>query len=412
MKKSYFIKKQVIEIVALSCKALARFCKFLFKVLFAKRTILIVTDKKIRSVNIGLFSQALAFIALIFLAHLFSQSIQYNKLVSEKSEELSHLEEMNGYFKEEIEVLNEKLEKVSEYLSSVNGMNRNVSGEEFRFRRPKDAKEEDLSREDKRTMNELKKASEQMFFVHSMAKDRIKKIEEVISYAGLNIKKMPVGNLKKAISSNQKSEKMSDSIKYAQGGPSEDDVIENAEIDALVDKAASKEDLERNLEKENFANEIDYLISLEKIARVMPLGKPMKNYFISSGFGARSDPFHRGAAMHMGLDFVGVTNEKIISPSQGKIILAGRFSNYGNAVVIDHGFGLTTRYGHLSEVKVREGQIVKKGEVIALQGSTGRSTGAHLHYEVRYKNTPLNPKKFLEAGALLFKDKNPKYVSS
>lgn len=133
----------------------------------------------------------------------------------------------------------------------------------------------------------------------------------------------------------------------------------------------------------------------------MPFGKPMKNYHISSSYGTRIDPITGRKARHRGLDFVGVDKEPIISPSDGKVILAGKYSEYGNAVVIDHGFGITTRYGHLSEIKVRKGQIVKTGEVIALQGNSGRSTGPHLHYEVRYKKSPLNPSKFLEAGKFL-----------
>jgi len=414
MKKSYFVKKHISESYSNAFRNFAESVGKIFKVLFAKKTILIVTDKKIRSVNLGLLSQVALLSVSIWVGNLFLQSVQHNRLVGEKAEEISRLEKANEYFEEEVEVLNEKLEKISEYFSSINGFNQNVSGKEFEFRKPKNVDEEDLSRKDKRTFNQIRKASEQMFFVQSIAEDRIKKIEEVIAFTGLNIKKMPVHALRKAISDeNEQTKELSETVsKYAQGGPSEENTYENLEIDSIVNKSASNEDLERNLDKENFASEIDYLIALEKIAQVMPLGKPMKNYFISSGFGARSDPFHKGSAMHMGLDFVGVTNEKIISPSQGKVILAGKFSNYGNAVVIDHGFGLTTRYGHLSAVKVKEGQIVKKGEVIALQGSTGRSTGAHLHYEVRYKNTPLNPKRFLEAGNLLFKDKNSRHVSS
>ena len=159
-----------------------------------------------------------------------------------------------------------------------------------------------------------------------------------------------------------------------------------------------------------FSNDIDYLMVLEKMVNSMPFDRPMKNYFISSGFGVRADPLTHRHAQHNGLDFVGVANEKIISPSQGRVILAGRFSDYGNAVVIDHGYGITTRYGHLSKIKVTEGQRVNKGQVIALQGSTGRSTGQHLHYEVRYRNVPLNPKKFIEAGKVLINNDSPKYL--
>jgi murein DD-endopeptidase MepM/ murein hydrolase activator NlpD len=136
----------------------------------------------------------------------------------------------------------------------------------------------------------------------------------------------------------------------------------------------------------------------------------MKNYYMSSGFGTRIDPITRRHTPHRGLDFVGPNRERIISPSSGKVILARWFSDYGNAIVIDHGNGITTRYGHLSKIKVTEGQRVNTGQVIALQGSTGRSTGQHLHYEVRYRNVPLNPKKFIEAGKTLISNDSPKYL--
>ena len=145
----------------------------------------------------------------------------------------------------------------------------------------------------------------------------------------------------------------------------------------------------------------------------MPLARPMKGYYISSGFGRRTDPVTHRKATHQGLDFVGKKNAEILSPSEGIVTLAGRYSDYGNAIVIDHGFGITTRYGHLSSVKVKKGQFVTKNQVIATQGSSGRSTGDHLHYEVRYKKTPLNPGKFLKAGDTLFNDKEKaKYVNS
>jgi murein DD-endopeptidase MepM/ murein hydrolase activator NlpD len=414
MKKSHFAKTQVSGSLFLSSKAIAKAVLKCLKVVFAKRTILIVTDKKIRSINFGLISQVVILSATVWVGNLFLQTLRYNELIVEKSDEISRLRSVNSYFEEEIVNINQKLEKVSEYFSSVNGFNQNVKAKEIELKKPKNFDEEDLSRKDKGTFNQIKEASRKMLFVQAIAEDRIKKIEEVIAMTGLNIKKMPLQALKKkAYDGEGKADKSLETVsKYAQGGPSEENITENVEIDEIVNKSASNEDLERNLDQENFANEIDYLVVLEKIVQVMPLGKPMKNYFISSGFGARSDPFHKGSAMHKGLDFVGVTNEKIISPSQGKVILAGKFSNYGNAIVIDHGFGLTTRYGHLSEVKVKEGQIVKKGDIIALQGSTGRSTGAHLHYEVRYKNTPINPKRFLEAGNSLFKDNNLRHVSS
>ena len=129
-------------------------------------------------------------------------------------------------------------------------------------------------------------------------------------------------------------------------------------------------------------SDMDRLITLEKLTKVMPLARPIKSYFVSSGFGRRVDPITGGYAVHQGMDFAGPDHEKIISPSSGTVILAGQFSGYGNAVVIDHGFGITTRYGHLAVVKVKKGQVVKKGDVIGYVGNTGYATGPHLHFTV------------------------------
>jgi murein DD-endopeptidase MepM/ murein hydrolase activator NlpD len=117
-----------------------------------------------------------------------------------------------------------------------------------------------------------------------------------------------------------------------------------------------------------------------------------------SQFGRRIDPFTGRLAFHSGLDMAGPTGSKIYATADGKVEFTGRQGAYGIMVDIAHGFGLSTRYAHLSQILVEDGQAVKKGQVIAIQGSTGRSTGAHLHYEVRYKDQPLDPRKFLNAG--------------
>ncbi len=347
----------------------------------------------------------------IWVGSLFVQSMNYDDVINEKSEEVARLKSVNSYFEEQISDVNDKLKKINEYLNSINGNNHEVKAQEHQFKQPKSFKEEDLPRKEKNTFNQIKNADLQLASIQFIAQDRIKKIENAIALTGLNIKKMPPKSLQKRLLSQIQEVSLNEKndVSKQQGGP----ILEDESLDSAVAKSASKEDLVDRLEKVKFNNEIDYLIVLERVAHVMPLSKPMRNYYVSSGFGSRVDPVTGRIASHQGLDFVGVAKEKIISPSEGKVILAGKFSDYGNAIVIDHGFGITTRYGHLSEVKVSQGQMVKKGDVIALQGSTGRSTGAHLHYEVRYKNTPLNPKRFLEAGESLFNDeKGAKYVNS
>jgi len=118
----------------------------------------------------------------------------------------------------------------------------------------------------------------------------------------------------------------------------------------------------------------------------------------SSTFGVRSDPFTHGAAMHTGLDIRGAFAQPIYAAAAGRVIRIGPWSGYGNVVVIDHGHGIETRYGHLSSFTARPGQIVKAGDQIARMGSTGRSTGNHLHFEVRINGRAVNPLPFLEAS--------------
>lgn len=120
---------------------------------------------------------------------------------------------------------------------------------------------------------------------------------------------------------------------------------------------------------------------------------------ISSGFGGRLDPFHGRGTFHGGIDLNAPVGEPIVSTADGVIISVGWNGGYGNAVVIKHGnSGLTSRYAHMSEIFARQGQVVRRGEVIGRVGRTGRATGMHLHYEVRYRGTPINPYRFLNAS--------------
>ena len=118
----------------------------------------------------------------------------------------------------------------------------------------------------------------------------------------------------------------------------------------------------------------------------------------SSGFGARVDPFTGRYAFHPGVDFAGPWGAAVTATAPGTVIFAGNRGGYGNMVEIDHGFGLHTRYGHLSKITVAAGAKVGKGSVIGRLGSTGRSTGPHVHYEVWYDNVVRNPSYFIEAG--------------
>jgi len=121
----------------------------------------------------------------------------------------------------------------------------------------------------------------------------------------------------------------------------------------------------------------------------------------TSGFGVRSDPFLGRPAMHTGLDFRAATGDPVRATANGKVVSSGWAGGYGRMVEIDHGNGLSTRYGHLSEIGVKVGDQIKIGQVIGAVGSTGRSTGPHLHYETRIDGDAVDPQKFLRAGVRL-----------
>lgn len=117
----------------------------------------------------------------------------------------------------------------------------------------------------------------------------------------------------------------------------------------------------------------------------------------SSGFGARIDPLSGRQTFHEGIDFVGDVGTPVKASGRGVVTFAGYHVEYGNMVDLDHGNGLTSRYAHNSKLMVRKGSTVEAGQVVALLGNSGRSTGAHLHYEIRYKNVPQNPLRFMAA---------------
>jgi murein DD-endopeptidase MepM/ murein hydrolase activator NlpD len=135
----------------------------------------------------------------------------------------------------------------------------------------------------------------------------------------------------------------------------------------------------------------------------VPVRKPVTGDIDeSSPFGVRMDPFVHEAAMHTGIDFRGEIGEPIHTTAAGTVTIAGWSGGYGKMVEIDHGNGLATRYGHLSEIDVGVGDKVRTGQVVGKLGSTGRSTGPHIHYETRVAGEAVNPQKFLDAGDRLF----------
>lgn len=207
---------------------------------------------------------------------------------------------------------------------------------------------------------------------------RIGDLEEVIKQAGLN-----PAPLKKAVN-----EKNTELMKRAratgtknQGGP------------YIPTNTPGLSDEEASLYKS-----LNDLTDVQTVVDHLPLDYPLRGADEQSRFGNRIDPFTGRLAFHAGIDLSGPTGSRVYCTAPGKVVSAGRDGAYGNSVDVVHEFGIMTRYSHLSQVLVSKGQLVQKGEVLGVQGSTGRSTGQHLHYEVRLNDKPVNPKPFLRAG--------------
>jgi len=141
---------------------------------------------------------------------------------------------------------------------------------------------------------------------------------------------------------------------------------------------------------------------LNRTLALVPYRKPVIGEVeFTSGFGVRIDPFLGRPAMHTGLDFRAATGDPVRATANGKVVSSGWAGGYGRMVEVDHGNGLSTRYGHLSEISVKVGDPIRIGQVLGAVGSTGRSTGPHLHYETRIDGEAVDPQKFLRAGVRL-----------
>lgn len=146
------------------------------------------------------------------------------------------------------------------------------------------------------------------------------------------------------------------------------------------------------------AGDLSRLGAATRLMATLPLVPPMASYRLTSPFGGRRDPINGRAAQHEGQDFGGPNGSSILATAPGRVVRAGQAGDYGIMVEIDHGLGLRTRYAHLSKALVRAGERVTLRQPVGIMGSTGRSTGQHLHYEIRLDGRPLDPANFLDAG--------------
>ncbi len=392
----FLLKKGFIFILQAS-----HFVVLFLKRILGKKTILFVSKQQIKSYSISPAVQIISLFCILYVSTLFARSLTYSSIIEKKSTEISNLKKINQKFESEVDSLNLNLQKINSYFSAISGYNPKNSDILNQHNIDKKINnlfgDVSLSKQDEKIITKIADSNLILNNIKDATIKRINDLEQKLSITGIMLvdnKATLRGNSnnndnQKIISLNNQND-----LLKRQGGPLRDfrrgaSMMTGSKNFSLDNKFSIKDEIESLANLENFINHI-------------PLSAPIKNYYVSSSFGKRVDPIKGILAKHEGMDFVGQNNAKVISPSLGKVIFAGKFSTYGNALIIDHGYGITTRYGHLSKIYVNKGSRVEKNQIIAAQGSTGRSTGEHLHYEVRYKNIPLNPKKFLRAGQKIF----------
>ncbi len=183
------------------------------------------------------------------------------------------------------------------------------------------------------------------------------------------------------------------------GGP----VISLSDMDRLTEVDYEDSDFGKQIYR--LVRHLDRLSTLHSTLSSMPLITPIDpNSRISSGFGRRFDPYTKRPAFHSGVDLVGPYRTPVLATAPGKVTFAGRRGPYGRLVEVDHGNGFKTRYGHLYRISVKKGEEIDLQQQVGLLGSSGRSTGPHVHYEVWYNGKLRNPSKFFEAGRYVFKE--------
>jgi murein DD-endopeptidase MepM/ murein hydrolase activator NlpD len=177
----------------------------------------------------------------------------------------------------------------------------------------------------------------------------------------------------------------------AYGGPVEKDSETVIDLDGVI------ADLDRQLSSREAQLDVleEVIMNRQLKNESKPRGRPIVKGWTSSYYGKRTDPFTGKPAMHKGMDFAGKEGSKVIAVASGVVTWAGERYGYGELIEINHGNGYTTRYGHNKELLVEVGDTIEKGQAISLMGSTGRSTGPHVHFEVLKNDRQVNPSKYV-----------------
>lgn len=382
--------------------------------LFPDRQLYFRTNGEVRFVTISQNKQILSSVILIGIICWFSittySHIYINDIINDKNIELSAvnsnyeiLEKQYNQLKDDIQSSSQALEQRQNYLEQILDVTKVTIGNiKNIITDDKNSTDNNLSdTSDKRTKNLIRneklekvysnlksneiKQSENIKLIIEDVDSKLAFVKSTLTGAGLIEEEL----LELAINLPSKT----------QGGPLigfknrlNDTILDSSEFNELYNKRSLLNDLELA---------ITYL----------PTTTPPENYYLSSKFGARRDPFTKRWADHKGIDMAGWHKTPIMSGGSGVVVKAEKNGSFGLYVEIDHGNGFISKYGHLSKIKVQKGDKVSDNQIIGLMGSTGRSVSTHLHYEIWFNDKPIDPLKLIKAAKNVQKIKQQKYDS-
>ena len=345
--------------------------------IFKNKQVIVVSDFGIKTkeiTNLSRFLHCLVCVWFVFTTIMFFVNI---KLLSFKNKKIQDLEDVNASLNIKITDISYLIEDVNNYLFTLNSYDRfnDINIKNLNTITAKINSNSHIGVEEyKKILPIINNIERDISNVEIMVDSRI---------SGLN-------NLLKEVSLDSDAREMFN-ISYNKFG-----LKNNSELISKHSILVKKSDFAE------LKNKVKYMNFLESFLNSIPIAKPMKNYYISSKFGSRIDPFTKQVKLHNGLDFVGPYKSFIYAPADGVVDIVGKRGGFGNSIEIDHGNDIKTEYAHLDSSLVKTGDIVKRGDKIAIQGSTGRSTGQHLHWEVRVRNKNIDPMKFVKVGEKLF----------
>jgi murein DD-endopeptidase MepM/ murein hydrolase activator NlpD len=253
------------------------------------------------------------------------------------------------------------------------------------FQVARDASENRILREENLTLKSQLKAIRERIDHISSTLDRVERFDQKLR--AMTLLSDPQRNLAMGPTSdpNAIAPPLTDS-EFSQKPPTDNPKVISSRLDKLSQEATRQEQSLQELQA--------YFQDQKSLLASSPSIWPSHGW-VTSDFGSRLDPYTAERVMHAGLDIAAPHGKEVMSPAVGTVIFAGLEGGYGNVVVIDHGYGIKTRFGHLAKIEVKAGEHVRRGQVVALVGNTGRSTGPHLHYEIRVNGIPQNPRKFI-----------------